>query len=104
MKRGVCTLCDKYRVVKSDIIVDMMLLSNGTWHRSGVGAKDGVRVNLRMKHPLCITCTRRLVQHGEPVVNTASGGVVKRLTRKQELEQVRRLARLERDLHKDNDS
>jgi hypothetical protein len=80
---GVCSVCHKHRLIKGDLSIDAMVLGKGT------------HTFLSFDHALCGGCLRMYAPDpkSQPVVNLASRGFVRRLTRKQFEKASRKLAR-----------
>lgn len=94
-KRGICTFCQKTRLLVADLGVDAMLIATGSVRLSLTGGNAHATHHhcMSFKHPLCRSCTKRMTHHGPPIVNLASRGVTKRLTRKQTVTAAKKLAR-----------
>jgi len=88
-KRGLCSRCHKSRLIKADLGIDAMLI---TLAQPGV-TRLTQHECMEFKLSLCGSCTRLLTHHGPPLVNLASRGITKRLTRKQTEKAARKLAR-----------
>ncbi len=88
-KRGLCTFCQKVRLLVSDLGIDCMIISRRPVDRTA----GPVQQALTLKHPMCRACHNKLSdQDGDPFVNLASRGLKKRLTRKQTEKAARKLA------------
>lgn len=89
--QGVCVFCRKRRLIVADFGIYACIMVS----YPGLVVPQA---NLNLTHPVCRTCHRALTKNGEPLVQLASRGLTKRLTRKQEAARVRKEERRQRRL------